>query len=164
MHVHNQSSYYLFLGVGSSSFLPSATTRIHASISESEGVQSDAASISDVDSGIENNIGDFGGYESSQSAGIHSPSSVGSGSECASISSPQLSANYEFDLDLDLGPPISDFDGYPFGLLSEEEAVPDSLIPAPPAEQNIPSTPEVSSHVNLFSPDCLLYTSPSPRD
>jgi hypothetical protein len=145
----------LLLGVRRSSFLPSASTRIHASISESEGGHSDAASISDVDSGIENNIGDFGGYESSQSAGIHSPSSVASGSECASINSPQLSANYEFDLDLDLdlGPPLSDFDGYPFGLLSEEQTIPNSLIPEPPAEQNIPSTQEVSSHVNLFSPD-----------
>jgi len=145
----------LRLGVGSSSFHPSATTRIHTSISESEGGHSDAASISDVDSGIENNIGDFGGYESSQSAGIHSPSSVASGSECASINSPQLSANYEFDLDLDLdlGPPISDFDGYPFGLLSDEQTIPNSLIPEPPAEQNIPTTTEVNSHVNLFSPD-----------
>ena len=147
--------YYNFLGLGSSSHLPRSTTRLHAN-SESEGAHSDSGSISDVDSGIENNIGDFGGYESSQSAGARSPSSVASGSECASINSPQTFSNNDFDLDLDLdlGPPIPDFDGDPFGLLSEGPILGDNLPGSTlPVDQNLPQTQDVPPSINLFSPD-----------
>ena len=146
---------YNFLGLGSSSHLPRSTTRLHAN-SESEGAHSDSGSISDVDSGIENNIGDFGGYESSQSAGARSPSSVASGSECASINSPQTFSNNDFDLDLDLdlGPPIPDFDGDPFGLLSEGPILGDNLPGSTlPVDQNLPQTQDVPPSINLFSPD-----------
>ena len=147
--------FYKYLGLGSSSYLPRSTTRLHAN-SESEGAHSDSGSISDVDSGIENNIGDFGGYESSQSAGARSPSSVASGSECASISSPQTFSNNDFDLDLDLdlGPPIPDFDGDPFGLLSEGPILGDNLPGSTlPVDQNLPQTQDVPPSINLFSPD-----------
>ena len=109
-----------------------------------------------MDSGIENNIGDFGGYESSQSAGARSPSSVASGSECASINSPQTFSNNDFDLDLDLdlGPPIPDFDGDPFGLLSEGPILGDNLPGSTlPVDQNLPQTQDVPPSINLFSPD-----------
>ena len=110
-----------------------------------------------MDSGIENNIGDFGGYESSQSAGARSPSSVASGSECASLNSPQTFPNNDFDLDLDLdlGPPIPDFDdGDPFGLLSEGAILANTLQSTTlPAEQTFPQTQEVLPNINLFSPD-----------
>ena len=142
--------YNLLLGTGSPSLFSSTGTRTHTSISECESAAS-------VDSGIENNIGDFGGYESSQSAGIRSPSSVTSGSECASINSPQPSANNEFDLDLDLdfdlGPTIPDIDGDPFGLLSGESALLDSHQSELPGVQNIPDSHEADSHIALFSPD-----------
>ena len=145
----------IYLGLGSSSYLPRSTTRLHAN-SESEGAHSDSGSISDVDSGIENNIGDFGGYESSQSAGARSPSSVASGSECASINSPQTFSNNDFDLDLDLdlGPPIPDFDGDPFGLLSEGPILGDNSPGSTlPVDQNLPQTQDVPPSINLFSPD-----------
>jgi len=140
-------------GLGSSSHFPASTTRIHAN-SESDGGHSDSASISDVDSGIENNFGDFGGYESSQSVGARSPSSVASGSECASINSPRTFSNNDFDLDLDLdlGPPIPDLDGDPFGLLSDGPLLGDTLQTST-VEQNLPQTPELSPSINLFSPD-----------
>ena len=147
--------FYNYLGLGSSSYLPRSTTRLHAN-SESEGAHSDTGSISDVDSGIENNIGDFGGYESSQSAGARSPSSIASGSECASINSPQTFPNNDFDLDLDLdlGPPIPDFDGDPFGLLSEGPILGDNLPSSTlPVDQNLPQTQDVPPSINLFSPD-----------
>ena len=139
--------------------LQSSTTRLHTSNSESDGANSDVCSVSDVDSGIENNFGDFAGYESSQSAGIRSPSSVASGSECASINSPQHpSSNNDFDLDLDLdldlGPPIPDLDSYPFSLLPDETSLPETLPSDFEAVQNYPNLQEgVNSQINLFSPD-----------
>ena len=107
-----------------------------------------------MDSGIENNFGDFGGYESSQSVGARSPSSVASGSECASINSPRTFSNNDFDLDLDLdlGPPIPDLDGDPFGLLSDGPLLGDTLQTST-VEQNLPQTQELSPSINLFSPD-----------
>ena len=107
-----------------------------------------------MDSGIENNFGDFGGYESSQSVGARSPSSVASGSECASINSPRTFPNNDFDLDLDLdlGPPIPELDGDPFGLLSDGPLLGDALQTST-VEQNLQQTPELSPSINLFSPD-----------